>query len=120
MHEYRRSGAFMLFALDWIIDEDLNIHLLEGNGNPTVRHYENTGLTPYIWRTMAQLLALIHQEPHKLDKRLTVASKYSFQGWDLVFNEAEEQASGRRYNPCKSASRGGLSTRISQLGTALK
>ena len=98
----------MLFALDWVIDEDLNIHLLEGNGNPTVRHYENTGLTPQIWRMMAQLLTLIHEEPHKLDRKLTVADKFSYEGWDLVFNEAEEDASLKPYDPCRHQSKGGL------------
>lgn len=97
----RRSGSFMLFALDWLIDDKLGIHLLEGNGNPTVRHYENTEITPSVWEEMAQLLTKIHLEPQKLQGSVTVEAGFRFGGWDLVFNEGEEQLAGVAYNPCR-------------------
>jgi hypothetical protein len=103
-HLKRRSGAFGLFGLDWMIDLDQRIHLLEGNGNPVVQHYPGTGdLTPKLWRDMAQLLTRLHMENQQEENRLgPLKAGFVFQnGWELVFSELEEIANGKPYNPCQ-------------------
>jgi len=96
----RRSGAFMLFALDWMLDMDKGIHLLEANGNPSVVQYEGTGLTPHIWNDMTELLTNIHKNT-ELVQNPTVGSGFAHGGWELIFNEAEEDFLDNNYNPCK-------------------
>mmetsp|Transcript_23367 Transcript_23367/g.37278 ORF Transcript_23367/g.37278 Transcript_23367/m.37278 type:complete len:652 (-) Transcript_23367:1627-3582(-) len=97
----RRPGAFMLFGLDWMIDTDRKIHFLEANGNPSIQHYEGTGLSPGIWNNMTKLLTDLHREPQKLGKTPSAASGFKVGGWELIFNEAEEAVNGHSYNACK-------------------
>jgi hypothetical protein len=98
----RRSGAFMLFGLDWMVDNSRKLHLLEANGNPTIQNYEGTGLGPQIWEDMANLVTLLHREPDKLaDGAPLVASGYKYGGWELIYNEAEALVEGQQYNACK-------------------
>jgi hypothetical protein len=98
----RRPGAYMLFGLDWMIDKNQGVHLLEANGNPVVRHYPNTdNLTPQVWRDMAGLLTAVHMDPDALKGELSVKSGFAFGGWELVFSEPEELATGNLYYPCK-------------------
>ena len=42
----RMPGRFQLFALDWLLDAEGGMHLLEANGNPSIVKYPGTGLTP--------------------------------------------------------------------------
>lgn len=100
----RRAGSYMLFGLDWMIDARGGVHLLEGNGNPVVRHYPGTDdFTPQIWRDMAKLLTAIHYSPTKELPPGSVSTQSGFKmgGWELVFNELEEAVSGREYDPCR-------------------
>jgi hypothetical protein len=99
----RKIGAYQLFGLDWMIDRKGNMHLLEGNGNPVVKHYPDTNdLTPKIWRDMALLLTKVHmavgQSPEDRIGPLKEGFKYG--GWELVFSELEEIATAQPYNPC--------------------
>lgn len=98
----RRSGAFGLFGLDWMIDLDQNVHLLEGNGNPVVQHYPGTGeLTPKLWRDMAVLLTRLHMDSRKLPLLGPLKQGFRFEnGWELVFSELEELSSNHTYNAC--------------------
>ncbi|KAH9253711.1 hypothetical protein BASA81_008329 [Batrachochytrium salamandrivorans] len=98
----RRSGAFGLFGLDWMIDLDQNIHLLEGNGNPVVQHYPGTGeLTPKLWRDMALLLTRLHMDTKKLPLLGPLKQGFKFEnGWELVFSELEELSKNHTYNAC--------------------
>jgi len=97
----RRTGAFMLFGLDWMVDRSGGVHLLEANGYPVMRHYPNTDdLTPQIWRDMATLLTLIHMDPDLIESDVTAAAGFKHGGWEIVFSEPEEKLSGRTYDPC--------------------
>ena len=42
-------GRFHLFGIDWLLDGEGKLHLLEGNGYPLVTHYDGIDLTPKIW-----------------------------------------------------------------------
>ena len=95
------KGRFQLFALDWMIDKNQGIHLLEANGNPLLTHYPKTGLTPRVWTSMIKLIRMLHITPEKLERPLSVRDRYSYEGWLLVHNQLETQALERKYNPCQ-------------------
>ena len=95
------KGRFQLFALDWMIDKNQGIHLLEGNGNPLLTHYPKTGLTPRVWTSMIELIRMLHITPEKLERPLSVRDRYAHGGWLLVHNQVEVEALKRKYNPCQ-------------------
>mmetsp|Transcript_10040 Transcript_10040/g.11573 ORF Transcript_10040/g.11573 Transcript_10040/m.11573 type:complete len:594 (-) Transcript_10040:102-1883(-) len=94
-------GRFQLFALDWMIDKQGGMHLLEANGNPLIAHYEGIGLTPELWKSMVQLEKLIHVFPEKLNGPLSVADAFTYKGWKLVYNQVEVEATGENFEACK-------------------
>jgi hypothetical protein len=50
---------------------------------------------------MAELLTRIHMDSKKTPKLGPLQAGYKFQeGWELVFSELEEVATGKLYNPC--------------------
>ena len=95
----QRYGRFQFFALDWMIDSTGASHLLEGNGDPSVKHYPGTDLTPVLWESMFQLVEAVTFTPDILGPGVQVARKYKFKGWRLVYNELE--AASDPYQPCK-------------------
>jgi hypothetical protein len=96
-----RPGRWQFFALDWMIDEDGKTHLLEGNGDPTVKDYPGTNLTPRLWDSMFELIEMIHLKPDELAPNavLSVKQRFAYKGWRLVYNQLE--AASDPYNPCK-------------------
>lgn len=104
------AGRFHLFGIDWMLDSQGELHLLEGNGYPLVTHYPTElGLTPRIWEEMTDLILGLQTTPKEFlvntSRPLTVQSSYSFGRWHLVFNELEEEfekARGNAYNCCKA------------------
>lgn len=75
-----------------------------GNGYPLVTHYRNIDLTPRVWEEMMDLILKIHTHPETLPPEMTVANKYSFGGWHLVYNELEDimnSYNGKRYSSCE-------------------
>lgn len=97
-----RKGRFQVFALDWMIDADGGMHLLEANGNPQVSSYPLPDLTPALWTTMHDVVHAVHVEPETLpqDGSFSVRDRYRFGGWHMVYNELELEAEGKNYNPC--------------------
>eukprot|EP00924_Labyrinthula_sp_SR-Ha-C_P004814 maker-scaffold_1-snap-gene-13.39-mRNA-1 protein AED:0.04 eAED:0.04 QI:81/0/0.5/1/1/1/2/0/645 len=101
----KKNGRFHLFGVDWIVDSDQNIHLLEGNGFPLVSHYPGIDLTPKIWNDMTDLVLRIHTKPNELSSKLTVRSNYQYNGWHLVYNELEDMFNkkhGDEYSVCET------------------
>ena len=99
-----RPGRFQFFALDWIIEAPYgHSYLLEGNGNPSIREYDDTGLTPAFWESMLELVELVHAHPEDLAPGgvLSVHQRFAFKGWRLSYNQLEVAAAGEPYNPCK-------------------
>ena len=96
-------GRYQFFALDWIIEENGQSYLLEGNGNPSIREYDETGLTPVFWESMLELEELIHAHPEDLSPGavLSVRQRFAYKGWRLTYNQLEVAAAGEQYNPCK-------------------
>ena len=95
----QRHGRFQFFALDWMIDNTGASHLLEGNGDPSVKHYPGTDLTPALWESMFELVENIHFTPEALGSGVQVARKFRYKGWRLVYNELE--AASDPYQACK-------------------
>ena len=100
-------GRFHLFAMDWVIDNNGNIFLLEGNKFPAIVNYPgNTGLTPKIWVELIHLLKMIQASPREIPKtpQVLVKEKFAYKGWELIYNELEEvynrYALNITYNPC--------------------
>ena len=96
-----RKGRFQVFALDWMIGNDGSVHLLEANGDPSIKGYPTTGLTPGIWDSMLDLEERIHLSPEKFTEPLSVADGFAFEKWKLVFNEIEVQEANTDYDACK-------------------
>jgi hypothetical protein len=94
-----RYGRFQFFALDWMIDNTGESHLLEGNGDPSVKHYPGTDLTPVLWESLFELVEAVTFTPEVLGPGIQVAKNYRYKGWRLVYNELE--AASDPYQPCK-------------------
>ena len=77
-----------------MIDGDGNTHLLEANGDPTIKvyiyffvkkkwidkkkkEYAGTGLTPILWDSMLELVEAIHIKPSSLDI-LSVRKRFAY------------------------------------------
>jgi len=99
-----RNGRFQMFALDWMLDADGGMHLLEANGNPQISDYPGVDLTPQIWEDMFELVHLIQVEPELLPDNFGVKNRYRFNNWHMVYNELEAEHYGEIYSPCKFSS----------------
>jgi hypothetical protein len=88
--------------------------MLEANSNPLVTNYPIDGY-PETWNSLMELVLKIQTDPEQLGD-MTVGmtgpkgrtqgsgpggSRYVFKGWELLFNEKEEQAVGAKYNACR-------------------
>jgi len=91
----KRRGKFQLFAVDWIVDARGGAHMLEVNSNPLVTAYPCKGF-PETWTALMDLVLTVHTRPQDLREPL-VPGRFSFQGWELVYNE---QLPGPAYNAC--------------------
>lgn len=96
----RFPGRFHVFAIDWLIDQEGSIHLLEGNGYPLVTDYPVDDLTPQVWEDMMDLVLKVHVTPHELPTNLTVKDKFQHGKWSLIYNELEEKYHGNPFSPC--------------------
>jgi hypothetical protein len=96
-----RKGRFQLFALDWMIDSDGNSFLLEGNGDPSIKGYTGTDLTPGVWDSMLTLVEAIHIKPETIARPLSVRLGFRWEGWRLLFNEMEAELAHDYYDGCK-------------------
>ncbi len=96
-----RKGRFQLFALDWMIDAEGGSHLLEGNGDPSIKGYNGTGLTPDVWDSMLTLVEAIHIKPETITGPLSVKQGFRWKGWRLLYNEMEAELTQNYYEGCK-------------------
>ena len=97
------QGRFQLYAMDWSIDENGKLGLLEVNAAPLIASFPWIGLTPKIWEDFFDLVLLIQTRPNQINGTLTVKDGFRYEGWELIFNELEawyEKAHGRAYNAC--------------------
>ena len=94
----RRRGSYMLFSLDFLIDDEYHIYLEKTDPHPEL--FVNPSADHASMTTeMHDLLQELHEEP--------VAFSYMSKGdkygkWELIFSELEETCSGIAYNPCSS------------------
>eukprot|EP00924_Labyrinthula_sp_SR-Ha-C_P009159 augustus_masked-scaffold_2-processed-gene-14.49-mRNA-1 protein AED:0.37 eAED:0.39 QI:0/-1/0/1/-1/1/1/0/890 len=87
----RNKGAFQLFALDWVIDDQGGVHLLECNSNPLVTEYPipGFGTKDGTWGAMMDLIEIIHVKGE-------VPTEYK--GWESIYTEMENGK--EEYNSC--------------------
>jgi len=105
---FRKKGVYQIFALDWIIDDDGGIHMLEANSNPLVTVYrEMAEEFTETWASMVDLVLKIHTEPGAIfseqNPELRTGNpkeRFVFRNWHLIFNELEERRDGTSFNPC--------------------
>ena len=95
-------GSFQLYALDWVMDTSGNLSLLECNAAPGMLDYsyvKGDTLTPGLWTSMLQLVALAQSASPQRLRSLSArgAQPFHFAGWELLFNEL---TSPRAYNAC--------------------
>ena len=94
----RRRGSYMLFSLDFTIDEQFHVHLENTAAHPDLfpnPSADHASLTS----EMHDLLQELHEEPTGFSY-MTKGDKYG--KWELIFSEVEETCSGIVYNPCSS------------------
>ncbi|GBG24297.1 Tubulin polyglutamylase TTLL5 [Hondaea fermentalgiana] len=95
-----RKVRFQVFALDWMLDANGGMHLLEANGNPQISDYPGVGLTPQIWTDMFEVVHLVQADPASLPDEFGVQYGYHYNNWHMVYNELEAAHSGEAYSPC--------------------
>lgn len=95
-------GTWQVFGLDWILDTAGRASLIECNAAPGMPHYEMPGdeaLTPALWTSMLELVALAQSATP--DALSALAVGYEYKGWELLYNEASPAAGLRpAYNAC--------------------
>ncbi|GBG32868.1 Protein polyglycylase TTLL10 [Hondaea fermentalgiana] len=104
----RKKGVYQIFALDWIIDDDGGIHMLEANSNPLVTVYKDmaTEFTE-TWDSMVDLVLKVQTAPATLFSKeypelvtTPAAKRFKYRGWELMFSELEERHNQDSFNPC--------------------
>jgi len=91
----RRKGSFNIFGLDFMIDDRFRVHFIEANGYPGYTwslNYDTRGMVTDIMDLVLEL----HEAPAAFE-RMRAGDQYG--GFSLVYSEAEEEASGRLYDP---------------------
>ena len=97
-HSY--EGRFQLFGIDWMLDENFNLYLLEVNRNPIISTHYEALRPPTIWKDMLDLVFLVQTKKSEEDIRreMLVRNNFTFRGWELIFNEMESPL--HLENPC--------------------
>jgi len=95
----RFPGRWHIFGVDWMIDVNGTVHLLEGNGYPLVTNYPIEGLTPDLWEETVDLVLKIHTSPDDLGSSVTVRDKFAFGKWSLIYNELEDEWNKKHDKP---------------------
>ena len=90
-------GQSMVWALDFAVDADYNVHLLEGNGNPSLNWNSMCSTGAVNDNFMASYVDLV-ERVQTLDWPRDAPPR-KLGGWELVYNEAQE-ACEAPYNPC--------------------
>jgi len=97
-----RRKRFQIFALDWMLDANGGMHLLEANGNPSMTNYPGLDeLTPALWVDMLEVVHLVQSDPESLQSPLSVEAGFRYHNWKLVYNELEAQKQQANFNPCE-------------------
>lgn len=91
-------GIHNLWAVDFAIDDELNVHLLEGNGGPLSSDSTVTGVGGFSRNMHVAAVELaIKVQTEEWDRN---EAPLSHGPWELVHNEAAEACEGTLYDPC--------------------
>jgi len=94
------KGRFHLFAMDWVIDGEGSVWLLEGNLNPRIGHYENIGLTPMVFHDFLEVVRQVQMDPQGFKTPPLASNGFEYRGWGVVYNQLEAEAANIKYHPC--------------------
>ena len=96
--------SFQFFSLDWAMEPDGRISLIEKNAAPGTHPYQSVvGLMPTLVTTMLELIALVQTAPEGTLRQMhaaPTASQFPFGGWRLVQNQLHELPTAP-YNACQ-------------------
>ncbi|KAH9253551.1 hypothetical protein BASA81_008387 [Batrachochytrium salamandrivorans] len=92
----RRRGSFHVFGLDFMIDERFRVHFIESNGYPGFTWSINYDTRGFVTDLMDLVLEL-HEAPAVFE-RMRAGDNYG--GFQLIYNEVEEEEHGIAYDPC--------------------
>ena len=102
LHRAYKPGTVNMWALDFVMDADLNIFLLEGNGGPTINQWHLRaagGLPDLLWASALTLVTRLQMDAWPRD-----APPLHEGGWELVHSEVGEAcaaaAIGKPYDAC--------------------
>jgi len=93
------GGSVNQWALDFAMDDDLNVFLLEGNNEPVQAHYTSNAAgtfndTAYHSAALELIARLQTEEWPRASPPL------AHRGWELVHNEAAEACEEKEYDAC--------------------
>ena len=97
LHHKYKPGTVNMWALDFAMDDDLNVYLLEGNGGPTLNrwHLRGAGGAPDLsWASALKIVTKATTSAWPRDRPPLHEG-----GWELVHNEAGEACAGA-YDAC--------------------
>lgn len=105
----RKKGVYQIFALDWIIDDDGGIHMLEANSNPLVTLYKDMKEEfTETWDSMVDLVLKVQTAPATLFSQAhpelitePPEKRFEYRNWHLIFSELEERQNQETFNPCE-------------------
>jgi hypothetical protein len=93
-----KPGRVNCWGLDFVLDADLGVHLLEGNGGPASnKEFHQTGagdMPDFMWASAAELAVKVQMEAWPREQPPLHGG-----GWELAYNEAGEACQGN-YDPC--------------------
>mmetsp|Transcript_43910 Transcript_43910/g.70249 ORF Transcript_43910/g.70249 Transcript_43910/m.70249 type:complete len:1012 (+) Transcript_43910:449-3484(+) len=92
----RRKGSFHLFGLDFMIDENFQVHFIEANGYPGYTWSINFDTRGFVAEQF-NLVQELHEHPTVFE-RMRAGDRYA--GFHLIFSELEEAKNGFKYDPC--------------------
>lgn len=96
----RRRGSYQLYALDFVVDDQLRVYLEKSDPCPDLISLQNSASdSSTMIAEMHDLVMELHEEPTAFETMIT-GDKYGL--FELIFSELRETCEGTLYNPCHS------------------
>jgi len=93
----RRRGSYQLFALDFLIDDQLRVWFDKVDTHPDPAAPESVFDGLSMVTDMHDLVMELAEEPAAFEQMIT-GDKYGL--WELIMSEVRESCEGTLYNPC--------------------
>ena len=94
----RRRGTYQLYAMDFVVDDQLRVYLDSSEAYPNLVSAQNApGDASTMIAEMHDLVMELNEEPTAFDTMIT-GDKYGL--FELIFSELRETCEGALWNPC--------------------